>query len=131
MIVLMALLGVAVLVALVGVMNTLSLSVIERTRESATLRAVGMTRGQLRASLAIEASIIAVGAAISAIVWGTLCAWLGCTVVLKTSIPVVFSPDWSLYAVILIVSIAAALLASVIPARRAANTPPVQALAQL
>ena len=54
MMLLVGLIAVAVLIALVGVANTLSLSVIERTRESATLRAIGMTRGQLRASLAIE-----------------------------------------------------------------------------
>ena len=41
---LVALLAVAVIVAVIGVANTLSLSVIERTRESATLRAIGMTR---------------------------------------------------------------------------------------
>src|SRR5690606_11385903 len=43
------LLAVAVVIALIGVTNTLSLSVIERTRESATLRAIGLDRGQLRA----------------------------------------------------------------------------------
>ena len=50
MMLLVGLIAVAVLIALVGVANTLSLSVIERTRESATLRAIGMTRGQLRRS---------------------------------------------------------------------------------
>ena len=52
--VVLGLLGVAVLIALVGVSNTLSLSVIERTRESALLRAMGLTRGQLRRALAVE-----------------------------------------------------------------------------
>lgn len=55
---LVGLIAVAVLIALVGVANTLSLSVIERTRESATLRAIGMTRGQLRCSLAVEALLL-------------------------------------------------------------------------
>ncbi len=58
MMLLVGLIAVAVLIALVGVANTLSLSVIERTRESATLRAIGMTRGQLRRSLAVEALLI-------------------------------------------------------------------------
>ena len=46
-----ALLGLAVLIALLGISNTLSLSVIERTRESALMRALGLTRGQLRRML--------------------------------------------------------------------------------
>ena len=66
MMLLVGLIAVAVLIALVGVANTLSLSVIERTRESATLRAIGMTRGQLRASLAIEALLISLVSGIAA-----------------------------------------------------------------
>ena len=54
-----ALLGLAVVIALVGVANTLSLSVVERTRENAVLRAVGLTRGGMRAVLAVEAVLIA------------------------------------------------------------------------
>ena len=55
LIVLTALLGVAVVIALVGVGNTLGLSVIERQRESALLRALGMQRGGLRLMLLVEA----------------------------------------------------------------------------
>ena len=70
MMLLVGLIAVAVLIALVGVANTLSLSVIERTRESATLRAIGMTRGQLRASLAIEALLISLVSGIAGILLG-------------------------------------------------------------
>ena len=63
---LVALIAVAVLIALIGVANTLSLSVIERTRESATLRAIGMTRGQLRRSLAVEALLLSLVAGVVA-----------------------------------------------------------------
>ena len=55
LIVLSALLGVAVLIALVGVANTLGLSVIERKRESALLRALGMQKAGLRRMLLVEA----------------------------------------------------------------------------
>jgi putative ABC transport system permease protein len=48
-----------VLIALLGISNTLSLSVIERTRESALLRALGLTRGQLRRMLLTEALLMA------------------------------------------------------------------------
>ena len=54
-----ALLGLAVLIALLGIANTLALSIFERTRELGLLRAVGMTRRQLRATVRWEAVIIA------------------------------------------------------------------------
>ena len=57
--VIIGLLAVAVVIALIGVANTLSLSVIERRRESATLRAIGLSRSQLRWMLAIEGMLIA------------------------------------------------------------------------
>lgn len=58
------LLAMSVVIALVGVANTLSLSAIERTRESGLLRALGLTRGQLRAGLAVEGTLLAVGGAL-------------------------------------------------------------------
>src|SRR6185436_6114861 len=54
-----ALLALAVIIALIGVANTLTLSVVERTRENALLRAIGLTRRQLRLSLAAEALVLA------------------------------------------------------------------------
>ncbi|WP_176451658.1 ABC transporter permease [Enemella dayhoffiae] len=54
-----ALLAVAVVIALVGVGNTLGLSVLERTQESGLLRALGLTRGQLRAMVGLEALVLA------------------------------------------------------------------------
>jgi predicted lysophospholipase L1 biosynthesis ABC-type transport system permease subunit len=53
------LLGLAIAIALVGIANTLSLSVIERTAESAVLRAIGMTRSQMRFMLLAEALLMA------------------------------------------------------------------------
>ena len=54
------LLGLAVIIALIGIANTLSLSVLERTRELGLLRAVGMSRKQLRHTVIGESMIIAV-----------------------------------------------------------------------
>src|SRR5690606_34576031 len=66
--VVLGLLAVAVVIALVGVANTLSLSVLERRRENATLRAMGLTRGQLRGMLAVEGVLIAsVGALVGGV----------------------------------------------------------------
>ncbi|GAA0636441.1 ABC transporter permease [Bifidobacterium pullorum] len=129
--VLVALLAVAVIIALIGVANTLSLSVIERTRESATLRALGMTRGQLRRSLAVEALLISLVSGVVGIVVGTVFGWIGSYIVFSMSFgSVVFPIDWATSGAILAIATVAALLASVFPARRAVRTPPVEALAE-
>ena len=130
MMLLVGLIAVAVLIALVGVANTLSLSVIERTRESATLRAIGMTRGQLRLSLAIEALLISVVSGIAGILLGTLFGWLGAYVVFSLYGTVAFPFEWGANGIVLAVAAVAALLASVFPAHRAVRTPPVEALAE-
>ncbi|RBP98131.1 ABC transporter permease [Bifidobacterium aemilianum] len=127
---LVGLLAVAVLIALIGVANTLSLSVIERTRESATLRAIGMTRGQLRRSLAGEALLIALVTSLVGVLVGTVFGWLGSYMVFSSLGSVAFPIDWGTDVMILLISVAAALLASVLPASRAVRTSPVQALAE-
>ena len=130
MMLLVGLIAVAVLIALVGVANTLSLSVIERTRESATLRAIGMTRGQLRRSLAVEALLISLVSGIAGVLLGTLFGWLGAYVVFSLYGTVVFPFEWGVNGIVLAVAAVAALLASIAPARRAVRVPPVEALAE-
>ena len=127
---LVALIAVAVLIALIGVANTLSLSVIERTRESATLRAIGMTRGQLRRSLAVEALLLSLVAGVVGVVLGTLFGWLGSYMVFSLYGKTVFPFEWGMNGIVVVVAAIAALLASVFPARRAVKTPPVEALAE-
>lgn len=128
--VMLALIAVAMVIAIIGVANTLSLSVIERTRESATLRALGMTRAQLRKSLAIEAVMIAVAAGIVGIIVGTLFGWLGTYIVCSLMGKVTFAFDWITALAVIVGGVVCALIASVLPARRAVRTPPVVALAQ-
>jgi putative ABC transport system permease protein len=125
-----ALLAVSVLIALIGVVNTLSLSVIERTRESATLRAIGMTRGQLKRSLACEALLIATVSGLIGVVLGTVFGWLGSYMVFSLFGDVVYIFDWKFNGAVLLIAALAAWASSVIPARRAVKTPPVEALAE-
>lgn len=127
---LVGLIAVAVLIALVGVANTLSLSVIERTRESATLRAIGMTRGQLRRSLAVEALLLSLVSGVAGVLLGTAFGWLGSYMVFSLYGDVVFPFDWAGNGIMLAVAAIAALIASIAPARRAVSTPPVEALAE-
>jgi putative ABC transport system permease protein len=124
------LLAVAVLIALVGVGNTLSLSVLERVRESSLLRALGLSRSGLRTMLAIEALLMAGVAAVLGVALGTAYAWFG---VRTTSVGVFRTgPDltmpWGRIALILVVAALAGLAACVLPARRAARITPAAGL---
>ena len=128
--IILALLAVAVAIALIGVANTLSLSVLERRRESATLRAIGMTRKQIRRSLAVESGLIALGSSLSGMVLGLLFGWAAAYEIFSSLGTVAFPIPWSTGLVILLVALVAAILASVLPARRVNRTPPVVALAE-
>lgn len=122
------LLAVAVVIALIGVTNTLSLSVIERTRESATLRAIGLSKEQLRGMLAVEGVLIAGVGAILGIVLGLVFGWAGAATALSVMGDVRYAVPWVDLGIVLAVALIAGLLASVLPARAAARTSPVAAL---
>lgn len=131
MLVMIALLAVSVIIALIGVANTLSLSVIERAHENATLRAIGMTRRQVRRSLSFEALMISVLATLVGIVLGGFFGWYGSWVIIEsTTKGMVFNIDWGITATVLVVSVLAALVSSVAPARRALRTSPVEVLSE-
>ena len=127
--VIVGLLGIAVVIALIGVANTLSLSVLERRRESATLRAIGLSRRQLRTTLAIEGTLIAGVGAVLGIVLGLVYGWIGSTIVLGSFSGVELTVPWRDLTLVVAIALAAGLLASVLPARSAARTSPVEALA--
>lgn len=128
--VVVGLLAVAVVIALVGVTNTLSLSVIERRRESATLRALGLTRRRLRASLAVEGALIAGVGAVVGMLLGLAYGWAGSYSVLTVIGSLELRVPWADLGLVLGVALVAGVLASVVPARSAARTPPVAALAE-
>lgn len=122
------LLGVAVLIALIGVGNTLALSVVERRQESGLLRALGLTRGQLRGLLAWEAVLVAGVAAVLGVILGGLYGLAGAASVLGELGDVVLDVPWLQVGAIVVVATLAGLLASVLPARRAARTAPIAAM---
>jgi putative ABC transport system permease protein len=124
------LLAVAVLIALIGVGNTLSLSVLERVRENSLLRALGLRRSGLRAMLAIEALLMAGVSAVLGVALGTTYAWFGVqttAVGVFNSAPGLTVP-WDRIVLILVVAALAGLAACVLPARRAARIAPAAGL---
>ncbi|MCL2735956.1 MAG: ABC transporter permease [Propionibacteriaceae bacterium] len=130
------LLAVAVLIALVGVSSTLTLSVIERTRESALLRALGLKRRQLRLMLLIEALMLTVASSLVGVLFGAFFGLVGAHAVTgqmmadaEVTVPLHFSVNWPQTLLLLGILIMAAALASLLPGRRAALAAPVEALA--
>ncbi|WP_279402411.1 ABC transporter permease, partial [Arthrobacter sp. JCM 19049] len=88
------LLAVAVLIALIGVANTLSLSVLERTRENSLLRALGLKKKQLRSMLAVEAVLIGGVAALLGLILGVIYGMFGAYSTLAAVGTVYFDIPW-------------------------------------
>jgi putative ABC transport system permease protein len=122
-----ALLGLAVVIAVLGIVNTLALSVIERTREVGLLRAVGMSRRQLRLMVRLESIAIAVLGAILGVIMGVGFGVVLQQAIAEQGIAVLAIPVGSLS---LFVAIAAVVgvLAAVLPARRAARIDVLRAI---
>ena len=123
-----ALLALAVLIALIGIVNTLMLSVFERTREIGLLRAVGMRRRQVRTMIRSEAVILAIFGAIIGIIIGTgmgvaLVSSLKQQGITDTVVPV---PNLVIF---LVLAAVLGLLAATWPARRAAKLDILAAIA--
>ncbi len=121
------LLGLSVIIAVLGVVNTLSLSVIERTREVGLLRAVGVTRRQLRTMIRLESVVVAVLGAVLGLVMGVA---FGASVVaaLKDDGLTDLAVPWPWLAGFLLLAVLAGVLAAVLPARRAARLDVLEAI---
>ncbi len=113
------LLALAVLIALLGIANTLALSIFERTRELGLLRAVGMTRRQLRSMVRWESVIIALLGAFLGLAIGLFSGWAMVTAVADEG-AMLQLPAGQLAAVALIAALAG-MLAAVVPALRASR----------
>jgi putative ABC transport system permease protein len=114
------LLGLSLLVALLGVANTLTLSVIERTREIGMLRSIGMSRRQLRSMVRVEALLMAAYGGLLGVLIGLELGHAVASVLMEgIEVPVVL-PGWRL-ALYATVAVLAAVAAATLPARRAAK----------
>ena len=115
-----ALLGLAILIALLGIANTLALSIFERTRELGLLRAVGMTRSQLRSAIRWESVIIALQGTALGLLIGLFFGWALVTALSDEGISVFRIPYASL-AIVVVLAAVAGMAAAVPPSRRAAK----------
>jgi putative ABC transport system permease protein len=123
-----ALLVLAVVIALLGIVNTLALSTIERVRELGLLRAVGMGRGEVRAMVRCEAVIVAFLGALVGVAVGVLLALVALNALSDKGLGVIDVP-WLQLGAFLLVGALAGVLAAVMPARRAARVDVVRAIA--
>jgi putative ABC transport system permease protein len=122
------LLALSVIVSLFGIVNTLVLSIYERTRELGMMRAIGTSRRQVRQMIRYESVITALIGGVFGLVIGVIGAVLVTTFALSGSGYVQAFPIGTLF-ILLLVAALAGLLAAQLPARRAARLDMLQALA--
>ncbi|MGH1505531.1 MAG: ABC transporter permease [Acidimicrobiales bacterium] len=122
------LLALCIVVAFFGIVNTMALSVMERTREIGLLRAVGMTRRQLRSSIRWEAVIVAVFGSLLGIGMGVVLAWAGIAAVPEGFFSTPTIPFGTL-AVYVVIGAVLGVVAAFFPARRAAKLNVLEAIA--
>ena len=127
--ILYALLSLAVVIAVLGIINTLTLSVIERRQEIGMLRAVGTQRGQVRTMIILESVQITVFGALLGVGAGLLLGWAFLTVLADQGLENIAYP-WTMIGGMLAGSVLVGIIAALWPAQRAAKTPPLDAIAE-
>ncbi|MEU6671867.1 FtsX-like permease family protein [Streptomyces sp. NPDC046727] len=123
-----ALLGLAIVIAVLGVVNTLALSVVERTREIGLLRAIGLERRQLRRMIRLESVVIAVFGAVLGLALGLV--WGVCMQqVLALRGLTAFAVPWGTIVAVVIGSAVVGVVAALLPALRASRMNVLAAIA--
>lgn len=123
-----ALLGLTIVIAVLGIVNTLALSVVERTHEIGLLRAVAMTRPQVRRMIQLEALAISLLGALVGVLVGVLLGWVLQNSQAQQGVTVLVVP-WPRLAIAVLLAAVVGVLAAWWPARRAARTDVLAAIA--
>jgi putative ABC transport system permease protein len=121
-------LGLAIVIALLGIANTMALSVLERTREIGLMRAIGMTRRQTRMLIRLEAAIVSLFGALLGVVVGLFFGWIAVVAIPDSIISKLAIPVTTLL-IYVVVATVAGLVAASFPARRAARLKVLDAIA--
>lgn len=121
------LLALAVIIAVLGIVNTLFLSISERTREIGILRATGVQRGQIRRMITLESVILSIHGAIHGLLLGTFIGWAIVSCLRTRGMAPVEFP-WTQIGLMLISAIIIGGIAALIPANRASRISPLEAI---
>ena len=124
----MAMLFLSIFIALLGIANTIALSVMERTREIGLLRAVGMSRRQLRSSIRWESVIVAVFGAVMGMLVGILGGWGIITALADEGFNAFVVPVGVMVA-LLVLSVVLGLVAAAVPSWTASRRDVLEAIA--
>jgi putative ABC transport system permease protein len=114
------LLGLAIVIAVLGVVNTLALSVVERTREIGLLRAIGLSRFQLRRMIRLESVVIAVFGAVLGLGLGLVWGFATHEVLALEGMAALAVP-WPTVVAVVAGSVLVGLIAALLPALRASR----------
>jgi len=128
LLIIFALLGLALIIAILGIVNTLALSVMERTREVGLLRAIGLSRPQLRRMIRLESVVISLLGAVLGVAMGVVFGVLITYALRDEGLEVIRVPVVQL-AVFFVLALVIGVLAAVLPARRAARLDVLKAIA--
>ena len=112
--------GEAIVIALLGIGNTLALSIFERTRELGVMRAVGMTRRQLRTTIRLESVIVASQGTLLGLLIGVFFGW-ALVLAQKNQGITVFSVPYLTLIIVILLAALAGVAAAILPSRRAAK----------
>jgi len=123
------LLALAIVIAILGIANTLSLGIHERIREIALLRAVGQTRRQVRSMIRVESAIVSTLGVLGGLGLGTFLGWGLAEATNRAQGFAVFTLPVATLVGILILGAVSGVLAAIRPARRAARLPVLGAIA--
>ena len=122
------LLGMAVIIAVVGVVNTLAMSVFERTREIGMLRAIGLARSGIKQMVRLESVVISLFGAVLGIGLGIFLAWAGGSLVGSSFPTYEMVLPWGRIGLFLLIALVVGVLAALWPARRAARLNMLEAI---
>ncbi|WP_237719657.1 ABC transporter permease [Salinibacterium sp. PAMC 21357] len=127
------LIGFSAVIAAVGLVNSLSLSIVQRTRELGLLRALGFTAAQVRSMIRLESAQLTIAASVVGLALGTFYGWAGAQSLLGSLsgqpgfvLPMV---PWWILVVVAALAAVLAFVASISPIRRVIRITPVEALA--
>jgi putative ABC transport system permease protein len=138
--IMMALVGFSAVIAAVGLVNLLTIGIVQRRRELGLLRALGVANGQVRRMVLLEATHVTVAALVTGLVLGTAYGWIGAQSLLGSvptgahdgPVSTFVLPSIPLWPMVTVIAATAVLtlVAAVVPTRLATRVAPVEALAE-